>query len=262
LPEFFDKQEIRARDRQFMDLCERCDKIIVSSECALADLRAFAPQHAWKGEVLHFVASPGDQAIVPPLAKLQQRYGFDSPYFLLPNQFWVHKNHRVVITALQFLKRRNQPVTVIATGSTRDDRQPGYFDALLKYAGECDVLDQFRVLGVIPFGDLSGLMQHAVALINPSQFEGWSTSVEESKSLGKMIVLSDIPVHREQAPPRGLYFSPGDAEGLARCLWNALMEFDQEADIQAREIAKVSLPVRQVQFALAYQRILLSTRRS
>ena len=102
---------------------------------------------------------------------------------------------------MKLLKHRNQRVQVLATGSTQDYRHPKFFDSLMKYARECDVLDRFRVLGVIPFDDLSGLMLHGVALINPSHFEVWSTSVEESKSLGKRILLSDIPVHREQSPP-------------------------------------------------------------
>ncbi len=39
----------------------------------------------------------------------------------------------------------------------------------------------------------------STALINPSQFEGWSTTVEEAKSLGVKMLLSDLEVHKEQA---------------------------------------------------------------
>ena len=57
----------------------------------------------------------------------------------------------------------------------------------------------FIFLGVIPYKDVLGLMRAAVAVINPSVMEGWSTTVEEAKSLGLPLILSDIPVHREQA---------------------------------------------------------------
>jgi glycosyltransferase involved in cell wall biosynthesis len=261
LPKLFMRKELRTRDRQFMELCIGCDKVIVSSECALADLRAFAPQHAWKGEVLHFVATPSEQTETPSLVELQQRYGFDGPYFVLPNQFWKHKNHRVVIAALDLLKRRGQRVLVIATGRTRDDRHPEHVDALMRYAKECAVTDRFRSLGEIPYSDLCGLMQHAIALINPSLFEGWSTSVEESKSLGKQIVLSDIPVHREQSPALAAYFPPDDADDLARQIWNTQKEFDPDVDSNNREQARLSLPARQIQFARTFQRIMLSERR-
>jgi glycosyltransferase involved in cell wall biosynthesis len=258
LPNFFTAHERRTRDRNFLQLCRDCDKLIVSSECALADLQTFAPQFAKKAEVVHFVASPGLQAVTPSLAELQQRYAFDGPFFLLPNQFWIHKNHRIVIGALKLLKQHEQRVMVLATGSTRDPRQPTFFDSLLQYARECDVLDRFRVLGAIPFADLAGLMRYAVAFINPSLFEGWSTSVEESKSMGKRILLSDIPVHREQAPELGIYFNPEDAEDLALQMRNALREFDPEVDSRNRENARLALPSRQRHFAYAFQRILLS----
>jgi hypothetical protein len=258
LPEYFTKREKQARDWEFMELCVKCDKVIVSSECALADLRAFAPQYAWKGEVLQFVATPPDQSMMPSLAELQQRYNFAGPYFLLPNQFWVHKNHSVVIAALTMLKQQNRRVVVLATGGTGDHRRPKFFSHLMRHAKECDVVDRFRVLGVVEFNDLSGLMQHTVALINPSHFEGWSTSVEESKSMGKQILLSDIPVHREQAPALGVFFNPNDAEGLARCMWNMQTNFDPESDCKNRELARTNLPERQLGFARTFQRILLS----
>jgi glycosyltransferase involved in cell wall biosynthesis len=55
----------------------------------------------------------------------------------------------------------------------------------------------------------------AVALIQPSVNEGWSTAVEEAKALGKTLVLSDIPVHLEQCPGNPYFFSSMNAEDLA-----------------------------------------------
>ncbi len=42
------------------------------------------------------------------------------------------------------------------------------------------------------------LLRGAAAVLQPSRFEGWSTIIEDAKSLGKPIVASDIAVHREQ----------------------------------------------------------------
>jgi glycosyltransferase involved in cell wall biosynthesis len=262
MPEFFSAQDRRARDQTFMRICTRSAKVIVSSEAALKDLRAFAPQFSAKAEVLRFVASLSDPAPEPQLRQLQLRYGFEGSYFLLPNQFWMHKNHRVVISALKQLKQQNRPVTVLATGATEDSRQPGYFRSLLAYAEESGVIDLFRVLGVVPFGDLTSLMLNAVAVINPSKFEGWSTSVEEAKSLGKRILLSDIPVHREQAPEGGTYFHPDDVEGLADCLWTAQVEFDPAVDLANQARARVLVSSRQLEFGLCYQRIVMSAVKS
>jgi glycosyltransferase involved in cell wall biosynthesis len=255
LPEFFTAEERAVRDSEYLELGSRCDKLIVSSECALADFRAFSPQDAHKAELLHFVASPVPTGHAAKLSDLQQQYDFQRPYFLLPNQFWAHKNHRVVVSALQLLKRRDESFLVLATGATEDHRNPSFFPSLMQYAAECDVLDRFQVLGQIPFDHLVGLMQHAIAFINPSRFEGWSTSVEEAKSMGKSIVLSDIPVHREQAPERGIFFPANDPEALGAAMTTAYNEFDARHDVAMQDQARAQFPERQRRFAEAYRDI-------
>lgn len=258
LPDFFTPEDCRQRDREYLEVCQFCSKIVVSSECAAADLRAFSPAHASKVELLRFVANPIPLAKAENLSNLQRLYDFHEPYFLLPNQFWAHKNHRAVISALHILKSRNEPLLVLATGSSEDYRNPSFFPSLMKYAAECDVLDCFRVLGRIPFDHLAGLMQHAIAFINPSKFEGWSTSVEEAKSMGKPIVLSDIPVHREQSPERAFFFPANDPEALAAAMMAAYNQTNLPELSMARDRAEKSFRERQRQFGEAYLQIIRS----
>jgi len=253
-PTLFSAEELRRRDSAFMSLCLRSTKLIVSSNCALADLSKFCPNQAHKANVLQFVApAPLDGA--PSLEELQATYDFDSPFFLLPNQFWAHKNHRVVIEALRELRDKTPEIRILATGMTHDYRNPAFFDLLMEYAAECRVLDTFRVLGPIPYPHLMGLMQHSIAVINPSKFEGWSTTVEESKSMGKRIILSDIPVHREQKPSLGLFFNPDSHCELADMLVLTSKNFDVEADIEEQKKAASLLSSRQLEFGCVYERI-------
>jgi glycosyltransferase involved in cell wall biosynthesis len=64
------------------------------------------------------------------------------------------------------------------------------------------------------------LLRASLALVNPSQFEGWSTSVEEAKSFGVPMILSDLDVHREQAGGTASYFGVNDPAALADHLSN------------------------------------------
>jgi glycosyltransferase involved in cell wall biosynthesis len=73
----------------------------------------------------------------------------------------------------------------------------------------------FRFLGVLPRPHVFALMRACTALINPSLSEGWSTPVEEGKSLGVPMLLSDLRVHREQVGDRASYFDAEAAEQLA-----------------------------------------------
>ena len=250
-------EELAARDKQFRDLCQYCTTIIVSSFDAQADLRRFDPSCAAKSEVLQFVVSPTKAEIILPNREvLETRYKFTGNYFLLPNQFWKHKNHRVVIEALGLLAREGKRVLVLATGSTEDYRHPEYFKTMMERAKELDVLNSFRHLGLVPSSDLTDLMRDALAIINPSFFEGWSTSVEEAKSLGKRVLLSDIPVHREQNPPRAYYFPPNDANALATILWEVWNEQDSN-ELNFTESARRTTDERRLEFARQYQKIVL-----
>lgn len=254
-PRFFRPQELAALDAQFEAWGRHAAVVVVSSEAARRDLATFHPAHAAKARVLRFVGGAAAPEAPAPRADLEARYGFQGPYLLVPNQFWAHKNHGLILEALAILRRRGQDVLVLATGSREDYRSPGHFDALLRQRDRLGVQDRFLVLGMLPYVDLASLMRGAVALMNPSLFEGWSTVVEEAKTLGKRILLSDIPVHREQDPERGVYFATGDAEGLATAMWDAWTSWDPAEDERARLRARAALPARQADFARCYAAI-------
>ena len=257
LPQYFRKRDRLYRDRDFRMQCQHATRILLSSYDAQRALKSFEPSCVEKSRVLQFVAQPHLGGQTTELATLQERYGFTSPYFHVPNQFWAHKNHRLILDALAILKGRGQLVLVISTGATEDPRQPRHFEQMMAHARAIGVLGSFRTLGVIPYGDLVGLMVNAVALINPSRAEGWSTSVEEAKSLGKRIILSNLPVHLEQAPPDGIYVGPNDANGLADAMWRVWTTSEPDAARDRSARAARELPGRVRAFAERYQEIVL-----
>lgn len=258
LPELFSKMELLQRDTMHRELCENCSCMVVSSHDALNDLRKFYPGCAAKAHVLQFVAGSLHVANPPTIEHLEKEYSFSGPYFHLPNQFWIHKNHKVAVEALRILKDRGRKPIVLLTGKTSDHRQPEHFSNLMTTVKKHGLADCFRVLGVIPYNDLVALMGNSLALINPSLFEGWSSSVEEAKSLGKKIILSDIPIHREQNPPTGIFFQPHDKENLADIMEQLMRDPDLEEEKRMRANAQESLLTRKLSFAENYQDIVLS----
>ena len=260
MPSFFQPAELAARDRGYRRISEQCTTVVLSSVNAQDDLTKFNAAAVQASRVLHFVAGFSGGKI-PNLdeAVLRDRYKISGPYFHLPNQFWIHKNHRVVIDALTLLKASRQQVTVLCTGHTKDRRWPGYFDELMNHAEDKGVTDCFRVLGLVPYEDMTSLMKYSTGVINPSLFEGWSTTVEETISLGLTIVVSDIPVHREQNPDRGVFFDPSSAASLAGALTEVLSRYTRAAEKIFHEQAKVRLKERFAVFGINYQTIVLET---
>lgn len=257
LPEFFSAPERAARGRGLKEACTHASAILLSSHAARGDLSAIDLDCATKSRVLQFVCSVPEPAALQSRDELSRRYGFQGPYFLLPNQFWAHKNHLVVIEALARLRDAGRRVLVLSTGSPHDHRQPDHFATLVGRARELNVETEFRVLGLVSYIDLMSLMSASMAIINPSLFEGWSTTVEEAKSMGKLAILSDIPVHREQSPERAIFFDPKDPEALARALEQASTRWDEKAEQRHVNAAASALPRRVKAFAETYQDIVL-----
>jgi glycosyltransferase involved in cell wall biosynthesis len=257
LPQFFSWSTRRYRDRNYGLQCRHATRVILSSYDAQDALQRFQPSSVSRSRVLQFVAQPHVDADTPDIEELRKRYGFEGAYFHVPNQFWAHKNHRLILDALAVLKKRGEVPLVISTGGKDDYRRPQFFDELMAHAEAIGVGESFRALGVVPYPDVVGLMVNSVALLNPSRSEGWSTSVEESKSLGKRMILSNLPVHLEQAPLGGAYVDPDDATGLADAMEVAWTTWDPLADRQSLARAQADLPERVQAFARAYQDIVL-----
>ncbi|MFD0671325.1 glycosyltransferase family 4 protein [Cohnella sp. GCM10027633] len=225
LPQFFDRAEIDSRNRIYRDMCRYCSSIIVSSHAAAKDLEVFAPDEGYKSKVLHFVAEPiksstANADTAPPRVK----YDLPERYYHLPNQYWKHKNHETVIQALRILRASGREISVVSTGSTSDYRHPGHFGQITSLLRRYGLEDRFKILGVISYEEMTAVMRNSVAVINPSLFEGWSTTVEEAKAIGKRAVLSDILVHREQNPRHSHFFDPMNPAELAEILWSLWLE--------------------------------------
>jgi glycosyltransferase involved in cell wall biosynthesis len=256
LPDLFSARECRDRDHAFDALCRSSTAVLVSSETARCALEKHFPRCASRARVLRFVANV---AVTAPTSveALRRKYHLPDAYFYLPNQFWRHKNHVTVVQALADLKHQRKETIVVATGAATDFRHPDYFATLTDMVKSLELEHHFRMLGVVPYEDLLGLMRGCIAVLNPSLYEGWSTTVEEAKSLGKQVVLSSIPVHVEQDPERGLYFDAMSAMELADRLTIAAEGFSTDAEQRFMERAKAALAGRVRSFGLAYQEIAL-----
>jgi glycosyltransferase involved in cell wall biosynthesis len=223
--------------------------IVVSSEDALKDLKLFLPQHVSKTRVMRFVAHVPERLYLDDPKEAIATYNLPSDFIFLPNQFWSHKNHLAVFEALKLLQEENIFPYIVCTGNPVDVRNPGYLAGMLQKISELGVRNQVAFLGLLPHDHVYSLIRQSKCVLNPSLFEGWSTSVEEAKSVGKRMVLSDLDVHKEQAPAKSLYFERSSTEDLARQLKKAWLEFESGPDIDLEKEARSILNDRMKGFA-------------
>jgi glycosyltransferase involved in cell wall biosynthesis len=251
LPQLFSPSARWSRDLGFRAQIASGRHIMLSSESALRDCRKFYPRWVNDISVVKFATLPAPALLTADPADVVAQYSLPSAYFYLPNQFWRHKNHQVVVDALTILKSRGFDVVVASSGAPEDPREPGYFDGMMKQVEHHGLGANFRYLGLLPREHVYALLRASMALINPSRFEGWSTTVEEAKSFGVPMILSDIDVHREQTGGTARYFGIDDPEALADHLHDAsqaeqppaprdlLPNLDQRVDTFVADFAQV-----------------------
>lgn len=223
LPQFFVEDEIKARDSIFSDIAASAALLVLSSYSAKKDFLKFYPEHRCTVRVLQFAT------VLPPyqhleLKALLAKYSLIHPYFIAPNQFWVHKNHKLVINAAKLLLECGRPFQVVFTGKEDDYRHPGHAEKLKNYVAESGLSSQILFLGFINRDEQLKLMANALAVIQPSLFEGWSTVIEDAKSMNQRILASDLDVHREQCGDQARYFNPADPAELCSLMKMVLMQ--------------------------------------
>jgi len=255
LPGLFPGLDFDKRGRQIRAIHAHSDAVVLSSQDARRDFSSVVgndrPEHTY---VLPFVSQPHASSTTPQTFQaLLDKYRLPARYFLLPNQFWEHKNHRVAFVAVALLKKANIDVTLVCTGWIKDPRRPSSVPVQSLSLLEQEGLQQnVRLLGSIDYADVIGLMRGTVAVVNPSLFEGWSSSVEEAKSIGKPVIVSDIAVHREQSHPKAHYFVPTDAEQLAALLKAAWLDWPHGISTEDEIAAQAALKRRTTEFGQRY----------
>lgn len=248
--ERFKRNALYKRSIAFSDL------LIVSSGDALNHLCQFYVVDPNRVRVLRFVSTVNPVVFDKPESDfksyLEQCYGIKNKYFYCPNQFWKHKNHITLLSACKLLKNQGINITIVFSGMEHDFRHPNYFESIIKFISENGIQENVKLLGIIPHNDVHGLMRNCVSVINPSLFEGWSTTVEEVKSIGKNIVLSDISVHREQAPQSAQFFESTNVDHLARCLLQSWLNHEGGPDYELEVESRKFIDVRRKEFGDKY----------
>jgi glycosyltransferase involved in cell wall biosynthesis len=227
--------------------------VLVSSEDARSDCEQFYPWSRGRIAVARFAVRPALQPgendpQVPANHRLPARY------FYLPNQYWAHKNHTRVVEALRLLCDRGVNIIVASSGNPQDPRHADHYARLREKVAADGLTEHFLFLGNIPSRDVAILMRSSVAMLNPSLFEGWSTTVEEAKSLGVRMVLSNLAVHREQTGEAAEFFDPTDPMAIAASLEKVWSECRGPPTLIEQRAAAANAELRIRDFAVHFTR--------
>ena len=219
LPENFTEAERKGRDAAFAQMIEAAPVVLCNSEAVRLDAERFHPGSSHKVVSLPFtpVPRPGWFDLDPLQA--QGRYGLPRQYFIVCNQFWTHKDHPTAIKAYaEFLARSGRrDVALVCTGSQDDYRAPRYLESLKELISTLGLSGNVYLVGHISKDDQMALLRGALALLQPTLFEGGpgGGAVYDAVAVGVPALVSDLEVNLEIGAGMCQFFTQRDPASLA-----------------------------------------------
>lgn len=241
LKDFFSEEEQKRRNIIFGKIARKHRKLILSSQDSYATYCRLYPKMTQDVYIVPFVSAIEVKDLIDePVSVILKKYNVGTEdFFLVSNQFWQHKNHVCLIEAIKIAKQKyKKNIVAVCTGYTSDLRKNEYFESLIYMIKQNNLQDNIKILGLIPRDEQLKLMETAIAVVQPSLFEGWGTVVEDAKTLGKIIVMSDIEVHKEQRDSKSILFAKDSAEDLANILIGLWDQYNGKAKVYSYGIHK------------------------
>lgn len=111
------------------------------------------------------------------------------PYVIANFHYYPHKNLEGLLSLFDAIHAEWPELRLVFTGN-----KPPQFDSLIS---GCKGRTQIQHLGFLPKEQVMALIRDASCFMSMSRFEGFNMSAAEAALLGKPLILSDLPVHRE-----------------------------------------------------------------
>jgi glycosyltransferase involved in cell wall biosynthesis len=239
-PDGHNKETTLQAEKTIGTIAKKMPKVIFSSAYCEEECFSIFPEAKGKTFVMPFAVFMDRQHFTTSLDQVRNHYDIHGPFLMVSNLFAATKNHKTLFAALGILRKEGLKIPLVCTGNLVNSSQIEFTNEVLNMITSYGIRDQLYLLGLIPRNHQVSLYRMAVAMVQPSLHEGWSTCVEEAKALGKTLIVSDIGVHREQWPDNTLFFDPLDEVMLAnhvRQQWKATSSTDfPDLDKEARSL--------------------------
>lgn len=217
-PEFFSNNDIDERNKSFENMVMDAKAVIVNSEAVKNDIYKFYPSATAKVFNLPFAPIPKEKWLKIN-SILLNKYQLPKKYFMISNQFWIHKDHKTAFRALALMQAQGyKEYEIVCSGKTYDHRFPNYFNELTSEIESLGVADRVKFLGYIPKLDQIEIMKNSIAVIQPTLFEGGpgGGAVYDAVAIGIPVIASDIDVNKEINNDNVVFFKSNTPEDLSR----------------------------------------------
>jgi len=140
-----------------------------------------------------------------------EKFGISTNYLLYPAQFWAHKNHGSIISALKIVKEKYRvPLSIVFVGSDK-----GNLSYIKKMTVDHHLSDEVHFLGFVSRDELVSLYRNAFALLYPTFFGPENLPPLEAFALGCPVIASKVSGSEEQLGDAALFIDPKNPDEIA-----------------------------------------------
>lgn len=218
-PNFFSETEIEQRDKYFEKLIKESTTMIVNSKDTKNDINKFFPNNSAKIFNLPFCPYADVEWLDNMNTDVRKKYKLPKNYFIISNQFWIHKDHKTAFKALSILinKYKVEDIHLVCTGDMGDNKFPDFIYELFRESKALKIRKYLHFTGLTPKREQIEIMKKSIALIQPTLFEGGpgGFAVYNAIALGIPVIISDIAVNLEVEGNNISIFKRSDANNLA-----------------------------------------------
>jgi len=232
-PHFFTASERFERQKHFNDACQLATKLICISNYVKQTVLENSTILAENVNTIHIrLAHRLPKVEEGSITTILKHYNLTKGDFLLfPANFWVHKNHTMLLTAFNMYLHQNPHSTLklVCTGSNNQYKL-FLVDAIKKMGLESSIL----MPGFLSDEEFSGFVAGCSAIIFPSLYEGFGMPAVEAMAAGKPVLCSNTTSLPEIVESAALLFDPRKPQEIV----DAIYRIEHEPEL-ARQLVKL-----------------------
>ena len=215
-PFFFSDNDLILRESLFDNTIQSCDYLIAISDYTKNKIISLFPDVKTKIETIHIQTTKHQYLECESTANCLNRYFLIlKKYLIYPANFWLHKNHEMLLTAFGIAISSGLPddVNLVLTGQL-SERAEEIRDLSIRMG----LSDKVTFTGFVSEADLALLLKNSLGMIFPSLYEGFGMPPIEAMSLGVPVSCSKSTSLTEICGDAALYFDPRLPQQISDCI--------------------------------------------
>ena len=211
-PEVGEKKEIQSREQLFNTIASTCSVILAESQVGKEHILQFYPAAKNRIHVLPLIP-PRSLLQAQPVRPVKLPETFTDRFLFYPAQFWMHKNHMLLLEAIKNLADDLNIHCVFSGDTNKNGYAP--FVEKIKTLG---LGKRIHVLGYVTNEELAWLYANAHCMVMPTYFGPTNIPPLEAMHLGCPMALSGNFGMPDQCQEAAVYFNPSKVDEISQAI--------------------------------------------